>query len=96
MTRKRLLLTLFPVFLLMLAWSILVFEGTPSCVQCGMVVDLNSRDATKIVQGETTSYFCDSGDPFAYLYAKGPPSGDGERLRLAIGLTSTRPSTFVV
>ncbi len=68
----------------MFAWSFPVFAGTPSCAQCGMDVDLNSKYAAKIVQGETTSYFCDIGDLFAYLNAKGAPirRGDGKRLRL--------------
>ncbi len=38
-----------------------------------MDVDLNSKYAAKIVQGETTSYFCDIGDLFAYMNAKGSP-----------------------
>ncbi len=71
---KQQLRTLLLALLLMLIWSTpVVFAGAPSCIQCGMVVDLNSKYAAKIVQGETTSYFCDIGDLFAYLNAKGSP-----------------------
>lgn len=72
---KRLLRELLVVLLLMFMWSTFaVYAGTLSCVQCGMDVDLNSKYAAKIVQGETTSYFCDIGDLFAYLNAKGVPN----------------------
>jgi len=71
---KRLFLTLFLVLLLMFAWSFPVLAGSPSCAQCGMDVDLNSKYAAKIVQGETTSYFCDIGDLFAYINSKRVPA----------------------
>ncbi len=68
----RFLYAVLSALLLMFVWTTpAVFAGAPSCMQCGMDVDLNSKYAAKIVQGETTSYFCDIGDLFAYLNAKG-------------------------
>ncbi len=71
---KKLFYMLFPVVLLVFGWSFPVFAETVSCVQCGMAVDLNSKYSAKIVQGETTSYFCDIGDLFAYVHGKRVPA----------------------
>jgi len=45
--------------------------GQIKCTECGMFVDLNSKFTSKIVQGNTTLYFCDIGDLFSYLKRKG-------------------------
>ncbi|HUI68207.1 MAG TPA: nitrous oxide reductase accessory protein NosL [Nitrospirota bacterium] len=37
------------------------------CSECGMMVELNSKFASKIVQADKTLYFCDIGDLFSYL-----------------------------
>ena len=37
------------------------------CTECGMMVDINSKYAARIVHGDTTLYFCDIGDMFSYL-----------------------------
>jgi nitrous oxide reductase accessory protein NosL len=37
------------------------------CSECGMMVDVNSKFASKIVQADKTLYFCDIGDLFNYL-----------------------------
>ncbi len=51
--------------------SVSAIAETISCTECGMMVDLNSKFAAKIVRGDTASYFCDIGDLFAYLNRKG-------------------------
>lgn len=40
---------------------------TIKCAECGMMVDVNSKFASKIVQADRTLYFCDIGDLFSYL-----------------------------
>jgi len=40
---------------------------TIKCSECGMMVDVNSKFASKIVQADRTLYFCDIGDLFSYL-----------------------------
>ena len=37
------------------------------CTECGMMVDVNSKFTSKIVQADKTLYFCDIGDLFSYL-----------------------------
>ncbi|HXY61696.1 MAG TPA: nitrous oxide reductase accessory protein NosL [Nitrospirota bacterium] len=56
-----------PLFLLVAIFSFPVFAESISCTECGMMVDLNSKFVAKTVQGDTTRYFCDIGDLFAYL-----------------------------
>ena len=52
-------------------WSFTVSAGAIRCTQCGMMVDMDSKFTTRIVQGENISYFCDIGDLFAYIQRKG-------------------------
>jgi len=40
------------------------------CSECGMMVRMDSPFTAKITMGETTLYFCDIGDLFAYLKNK--------------------------
>lgn len=40
---------------------------TIKCSECGMMVEVNSKFASKIVQTDKTLYFCDIGDLFSYL-----------------------------
>ena len=40
------------------------------CTECGMMVKMDSPFTAKITQGDTTLYFCDIGDLFAYLRKK--------------------------
>jgi len=41
--------------------------GETKCTQCGMMVTMDSKFTSKIIQGDTTLYFCDIGDLFMYL-----------------------------
>ncbi len=41
------------------------------CTECGMMVDVNSPFAARMVRGDKTSYFCDIGDLFSYINRKG-------------------------
>jgi nitrous oxide reductase accessory protein NosL len=41
-----------------------------ACSECGMMVKMDSPFTAKITQGDTTLYFCDIGDLFAYLKKK--------------------------
>ena len=56
-----------PLFLLVAVFSFPAFAESIPCTECGMMVDLNSKFVAKAVQGDTTRYFCDIGDLFAYL-----------------------------
>jgi nitrous oxide reductase accessory protein NosL len=40
------------------------------CTECGMMVQMDSKFASKITQGDTPLYFCDIGDLFSYLKRK--------------------------
>ena len=42
------------------------------CTECGMRVDIASKFSARTTQGETTLYFCDIGDLFAYLKKHDP------------------------
>ncbi len=42
----------------------------PRCAGCGMKVDMESRFASRIVQGEKTLMFCDVGDLLTFLDGK--------------------------
>ncbi len=48
------------------------------CTECGMMVDMNSKFAARIVQGDKTLYFCDIGDLFSYLKRKGAKESPAE------------------
>jgi nitrous oxide reductase accessory protein NosL len=55
-------------------FSLIVFSFTAvpaaetiKCSECGMMVEVNSKFASKIVQDDKTLYFCDIGDLFSYL-----------------------------
>lgn len=69
---KRILCSFLAAFILIAACSLPAFAETVPCTECGMMVDMNSRFTAKIVQGTTTSYFCDIGDLFSYLKRKKP------------------------
>ncbi len=45
------------------------------CTECGMNVDMNSHYTSRIVQGNTTSYFCDIGDLFSFVNKNGTKDG---------------------
>jgi nitrous oxide reductase accessory protein NosL len=68
---SKIVKTSLSLFILIAAFSLPVFGETLHCAECGMMVDLNSKFAAKAVQGDTTRYFCDIGDLFAYLNKKG-------------------------
>jgi nitrous oxide reductase accessory protein NosL len=46
------------------------FAADIPCAQCGMTVDTGSKFMSKISAGDTTLFFCDIGDLFAYLRRK--------------------------
>ena len=57
-----------------LTFSVIVFSyatvsaaETIKCSECGMMVEVSSKFASKIVQAGKTLYFCDIGDLFSYL-----------------------------
>jgi nitrous oxide reductase accessory protein NosL len=58
------------LFIVIAAFSLPVFGETLRCAECGMMVDLNSMFAAKIIQGDRTLYFCDLGDLLVYLNKK--------------------------
>jgi nitrous oxide reductase accessory protein NosL len=64
---KRILYFSLAVFIFIAACSLPAFAETVQCTECGMMVDMTSRFTAKIVQGDSTSYFCDIGDLFSYL-----------------------------
>jgi nitrous oxide reductase accessory protein NosL len=43
------------------------FAADIRCSECGMRVDIASKFSAKTTQGDTTLFFCDIGDLFAYL-----------------------------
>jgi hypothetical protein len=55
---------------LALAAAVPCFAQDARCAACGMKVDLESRFASKIVQGEKTLLFCDVGDLLGFLDGK--------------------------
>jgi nitrous oxide reductase accessory protein NosL len=67
---KKLAGTALAALMIITAYSLPAIAETISCSQCGMDVDLNSKFSSKIVHGDTTQYFCDIGDLFAYLQVK--------------------------
>ena len=67
MTMSKVVKITVAVFILVAAFSFPVFADAIQCTECGMMVDLNSMFVAKAVQGDTTHYFCDIGDLFAYL-----------------------------
>ncbi len=52
-----------------------VLAETIHCTECGMMVDVNSPFAARILSGEKASYFCDIGDLFSYISRKGADGG---------------------
>jgi len=67
----RMVRTSLVIVLLLAACSFALAAETIKCTECGMIVDVNSPFTSKIVQGDTTRYFCDIGDLFSYLNRKG-------------------------
>ncbi len=67
----KILGTLLITVILIAGCSLSATAGNIKCTECGMFVDMNSKFTSKIVQGDTTSYFCDIGDLFSYLKRKG-------------------------
>ena len=49
-----------------------------TCAECGMRVKMDSPFTARIVQGDTTLYFCDIGDLFVYLRKKNPNNARAE------------------
>ena len=70
MMMKRFANSALAMMLFMMACSLPATAAAVLCTQCGMDVDLNSKFSAKIVQGNTTHYFCDIGDLLSYLQAK--------------------------
>jgi len=52
---------------IMLFFTTISAAETIKCSECGMMVDVNSKFASKIVQADKILYFCDIGDLFTYL-----------------------------
>jgi len=75
MTMTRNLMVSLSTLILIAACLLFSATGTTAgqikCTECGMFVDLNSKFTSKIVQGNTTLYFCDIGDLFSYMKRKG-------------------------
>ncbi|HTP03758.1 MAG TPA: nitrous oxide reductase accessory protein NosL [Nitrospirota bacterium] len=55
------------ISLITFSFTIVSAADTIKCTECGMMVDVNSKFASKIVQADGTLYFCDIGDLFSYL-----------------------------
>jgi nitrous oxide reductase accessory protein NosL len=52
---------------IVLSFTTISAAETIKCSECGMMVDVNSKFASKIVQADKILYFCDIGDLFSYL-----------------------------
>jgi copper chaperone NosL len=52
---------------IVLSFNAISAAETIKCSECGMMVEVNSKFASKIVQADKTLYFCDIGDLFTYL-----------------------------
>ena len=63
----RLRTTIATLVLMLLILSTAFAADTFRCTECGMKVDITSKFSAKTTQGDTTLYFCDIGDLFAYL-----------------------------
>ena len=63
-TRLRTTITTLVLILLILSTA---FAADIRCTECGMKVDIASKFSAKTTQGDTTLFFCDIGDLFAYL-----------------------------
>jgi nitrous oxide reductase accessory protein NosL len=63
-TRLRTTIPTLVVILLILSTA---FAADIRCTECGMKVDIASKFSAKTTQGDTTLFFCDIGDLFAYL-----------------------------
>ena len=59
------------IVLMIAVCSLSVAAETIKCTECGMILDINSKFTSKIVQADTTLYFCDIGDLFSYVKRKG-------------------------
>ncbi len=57
----------YAISLVVLSVTVVSAADTIKCSECGMMVDVNSKFASKIVQADKTLYFCDIGDQFSYL-----------------------------
>jgi nitrous oxide reductase accessory protein NosL len=55
------------ILVIAFSFTIVAASETIKCSECGMIVDVNSKFASKIVQADKTLYFCDIGDLFSYL-----------------------------
>lgn len=70
----KIIRTLLIIVILSAACSLSAAAGTITapikCTECGMFLDINSKFTSKIVQDDTTLYFCDIGDLFSYLKRK--------------------------
>ena len=53
------------ISLITFSFTIVSAADTIKCTECGMMVDVNSKFASKIVQADGTLYFCDIGDLFS-------------------------------
>jgi nitrous oxide reductase accessory protein NosL len=62
--RLRTAVTTFVIMLLVLSTA---FAADIRCSECGMRVDAASKFSARTTQGDTTLFFCDIGDLFAYL-----------------------------
>ncbi len=57
----------YAISLIVLSVAVVSAAEMIKCSECGMMVDVNSKFASKIVQADKTLYFCDIGDLFSYL-----------------------------
>jgi hypothetical protein len=49
------------------SFTIVSASETIKCTECGMMVDVNSKFATRIMEADKTLYFYDIGDLFSYI-----------------------------
>ena len=67
----------FAIVLLAMTLALALAMDT-KCTQCGMMVNMDSPFTSKITQRDTTLYFCDIGDLFAYLRKMDPKDARAE------------------
>ncbi len=67
----KILRTLLITLIMTAVCSLSALAVNIKCTECGMFVDMTSKFTSKIVQSDTTFYFCDIGDLFSYMKRKG-------------------------
>jgi len=63
---------------LVIACASIALAQMPRCAECGMMVDVESRFSSRIVQKDATLLFCDIGDLLTHLKRKALPAAGAQ------------------